>query len=279
MNLNILKYELKKIMSSKVLKVFPLISLFVTWKSTIKLQETYPHRNFNVLEGVLYALNDKNIITWVLIPISLYIMTKIFFDDELNYQVKIKSKSRVNWFLQKVIALIGYISIMVIILTIISLCVNVIMLNLDFGWSHFAFNLFPDITPEQLQQLEVRIFPFQPYYQPLKVIIITIIFLIFGISLLGLIISLFSLITDKPVIGITLGFIYYIFSTRYLNFIETKYSFIKYFTIDSYILFTNHNFNGMDIRLFTVKESFLGLLILSVIFFLIGTIIIKKKDF
>lgn len=276
MKLNILKYELKKIASSSVFKFFTLIYIFVTWKSTINLQTTHHQRNFNVLEGVIYTLNDKNIITWILVPISLYIMIKIFYDDEIDYQVKVKSKSRVNWFSQKLIAIIVYIAIIVILLIVISLCINFIMLNLDFGWSHFSF---PEVSQEHLYQFDISIFPFQPYYQPLKVIILTSIFLILGIWILGLIVSLISLITNKPIIGVTIGFIYYIFSIKYINFLEIKYSFIKYFSIDSYILFSNHNFNGMDTNLFTVRESFLGLIILSIALFLIGIIVIKKKDF
>lgn len=276
MNFNILKYEFQRIKSSNIFKFFILIYLFVTWKSTINLQTTHHQRAFNALEGVIYTLNNKNIITWVLIPISLYIMSKIFFDDEFNYQVKVKSKNRVSWFMQKLLALIVYISIIVITLTIISVCVNLLILNLDFGWSHYSFT---GVSQEHLYQFDITIFPFQPYYHPLKVIMLTIIFLILGLSLLGLIVSLISLITNKPIIGASIGFIYYIFSIKYLDFIEVKYSFIKYFTIDSYILFSNHNFNGMDIKLFTVKESFFGLIILSIALFLIGTIIIKKKDF
>lgn len=84
MNFNILKYEFQRIKSSNIFKFFILIYLFVTWKSTINLQTTHHQRAFNALEGVIYTLNNKNIITWVLIPISLYIMSKIFFDDEFN---------------------------------------------------------------------------------------------------------------------------------------------------------------------------------------------------
>ena len=276
MKLNILKYELKKIMASNVFIFFTFIYIFVVWNSIINLKTTHHQRNFNILEGVIYTLNDKNIITWIVIPISLYIMIKIFFDDEIDYQVKVKSKSRVNWFSQKLITVIVYISIIVILLTVISVFINLIILNLDFGWSHFSFQ---EASQEQLYQFDISIFPFQPYYQPLKVIILMIIFLILGISLLGLIVILISLITNKTIIGVTIGFIYYIFSIKYINFIEVKYSFIKYFTIDSYILFSNHNSNGMDTNLFTVRESFLGLVILSITLYLIGIIVIKKKDF
>lgn len=281
MNLNIFKYEFKKITTSGIFKLFTLVSIFINYKSSIELREVYTLRSFNMLEGLVHTLNNKNLITWILIPFSLYFMTKIFFDDQLDYQVKVKSRNKLNWFSQKVLSLISYISIMILILTVTSLFINLFMLNFKFGWSHTVVNSIPgipEITPLELQSLDAQIFPFQPYYHPLEVIVISIFFLISGLSLLGLIISLFSLLTRKPLVGMVAAFIYYIFSTKYMFFVEKRFSFLKYFTIDSYILFANHNFDNMSSNLFTVRESIFGLALLSFSFFLIGLFIIKKKD-
>lgn len=275
MNFRIIKYELERLVSNKILKCYFFINIIICLKSLLEFKEINILRSFNLLEGVISNLNNQNIIIWMVVPFSLYFMTNIFFDFEINNYIKIRSESKLNWFIQKIISLFIYNCITIGILLLNSFVVSLFLCNLKLGWSHL--NL-PNITEEQLILLDTDIFPFQVNYTPFNVIVLSIFFLVVGMTLLGLMMAIISLLTNNSKVGLIIGYSYFIFSTKFIYFISEKHQLLKNFTIDGYILFQNHNFNGQFLEFFTIKESIFRLNTLLILFFFIGLYINKKLD-
>lgn len=127
-------------------------------------------------------------------------------------------------------------------------------------------------------RLDSEIFPFQLYYTSFKVLILSIFFLIMGLTALGLMISIISLLTNNSKISLIIAYSYFIFSTKFVYLISGTHEMLKNFTIYGYIIFQNHNFNGQVLEFFTVKESIFRLNVILLLFFFIGLYINKKLD-
>lgn len=274
----IITYELRKFLNSKVFKYYVMVVIFICYKALIETKNDMPMRTFTFIEGVVATLVSPFVIMWVLVPFSMYFMTNIFFDFELSDYIKIRSSSKVKWFLQKVVALFLHNCILVGTLLMASIIISLRVFKFSISWGVLNTASISQLDSEVIKSITNYVFPYQVYYSPGKVILLSLILLCGGLTLIGLAMGIVSLQLNNPRTGIILGCSYLLFSFKRTFFIGQKYTFVKYLAFDSFMLFENHNFDGLQGHLFTIRTTFilLPILILTVLF--CGIILNRKRD-
>lgn len=262
MNLEIVKYDLKRFLNDKIFMFYSLLMLFLSAKILIDFKYVHTGKHFSFMDGIIYCLSNAKLLSWIIIPASLYYMTNIFFDYEINDYLKIRSRTKLNWFTQKLVSLLTFNCIIIALQFVTAVTVSIFIFDLEFNWGG----------------KNEGIFQFQSFYSPSKALLFIIFFLIFGITLLGLFAAFFSLLLNKPKFGMVFGFVYFTCSSQYVIIASKRFEFLKYFTIDSFINFNNHNFDGMTSWFYTVKQSFFITVGLAIALYIICVFTIKKIE-
>ncbi len=281
MDMGIIRYEIEKLLKNKFSKFFLALLLFLSVKNISDFKMDHMDRNFTFMEGIIQNMSDKYYILWVIFPISLYYMVSIFFDRDIGMYIAIRSKSKVNWFNQKVISFFIYNCVITFVVFFFSFIVSILQFKFSFSWSHSNIPITSPEKAESVKEFELSIIPLQRSHSTVTSVIIAMVFLIFGLTLLGLIFVLISKIFNNARIGVIVGFIYLNCSSVYPNFASTQCKFIKYFTVDEFILVNNHSFVKKEDPfhlLYTIQQSIILMIILLIIFYFINIFSIKKMD-
>lgn len=280
--MNIIKYNIESIFKSKFTKLLVLVFFLISLKSLSNFQLNHSEGIYTFMEGIVYNLSNTNIISWIIIPISLYYMTNVFFDEEFKNYITLRGKTKRNLFRQRVLSLLICNAILIFIFLICSFIVSLFMFRLSFEWTKLT--LPKNINPKEIVGMKaaardycLRIFPTQKYYSTIVSVLVILTFLIFGLTLLSLIFGLISNVINNARIGAVIGFIYYMCSTRYIFIASKQFSFLKYFTIDSFILVNNHSFQKND-WLYSINQSLILLFVLLFAFYYLNILLIKKTD-
>lgn len=271
MRLKTLKYDIRKFFNSKYFWLFLLLSSYISFKAVSDFKNL-EYRHVNVIEGIINNLISPSTIMFFLIPVCLYYINTIFFDDYLNNYIKIRYQKKSEWYKDRCISLLFYNIITIGIFFIETVISSFIYLPKGIQWSQMNLNVIKSGE-------RISIFPFEGLFSPITSVILILIFLILGITLLGTLSSTISLIFYNPKIGTIFIYFYFFISTKTDFFITKSNAYIKYAFIDGYILFARHNFSEDTFALLTVRESLIYLFLLLILSSIIGSKIVKNIDF
>lgn len=280
--MNIVKYNLKMIIENRYFKYIVLGIFFISLKCLIDFKLDHSVANYTFIEGIINNLSDNNMITWIIFPISLYYMTNVLYDEEYKNYITIRAKTKHNLFRQRVLSIFICNIILIFTFFLCSLIGSLYIFRIGLDWTPLP--LPKGIPTDEMEKVKnamklhsLSIFPLHQYYSTVVSVLVILVFLIFGLTLLNLMFGLVSNIINNVRIGAVIGFIYFICSSRYIFISDKRFGFIKYFTIDSFVLVNNHSFrnNGM---LYTLDQSLKLLFILLIVFYLLNLFVIKRTD-
>lgn len=278
--LNICIYDFKRLLNKKSIYFYILlisIILVNTSQSYISMGEKINKgHQANMWDGFIATILDGTMIMWFLFPMCLYFITLIFFDSDLNTFIKIRVKNKRIWILSKIITVYVFSWFSIFIVSIISLVINLLYQGFSVNWSDAA--LFHATRSSEY-------YTFIQTYWPLETFLINCFTFASTMTILTVIANLISLYKNNPKIGICISIMFMLLGK---GFIFINVHFLKYFTLNNYLIFAKKNFptydlNGTLLRpnpfLLTINEVNLILALLIIFIIIISLIFIKKIDF
>ncbi|MGL4875890.1 MAG: hypothetical protein ACRC30_14720 [Clostridium sp.] len=202
----------------------------------------------------------------VICMLSVYLSSMIFVDRCLDPFVKIRIKSKREWFVGKVVSVIMINIVLFIIITGIGIIIGVFVAKLGLGWG---------------KGVTTRLFayPYAGFYSQFRLIVINMSIFISLMSAIGIISGLIYVKVNKGYVGIIISYIYMIGSNAFIMVAHNNlFSLIIFY---NYICFARRNYmNTFEEGLYlTVREAMIYPGILLGIVCLVGYALIKHMEF